>query len=240
MVYQGSKAKYSKYIIPILKKEIEIYKPKCFIDAMVGGANILQHIDNKIIKYGYDLNPYLISLYNYAISENPTFPDSISREDWDKAKNHPEQCDSWFVGLVAFFASYSARGFSGGYALNGTRDFYHERLTNFKKQIPMLKDCIFQTLDFFELNAEHSIIYLDPPYKGTKGYDYSKDFNHTHFWDKVRNLSINNKVFVSEKEAPQDFVSIWSLDTKVNCFNSKSVKSTENLFILEESYNARS
>lgn len=237
MVYQGSKTKYSKYIIPILQKAIDEYHPIAFIDGMVGGANIIQNIKNTT-KYGYDINPYLIALYQYIQNDNYSWPETITREDWDKAKTHPEQCEPWFVALVAFFTSYSARGFCGGFAMNNSkRDYYHERLRNFEQQIPLLKDCVFETKNIFDLKVEHCVIYLDPPYKSTKKYDFSKDFNHEEFWDKVRELSKVNKVFVSEQQAPADFESVWSLNTTRNLFGSKSIKVTENLFIKKEENN---
>lgn len=230
MVFQGSKTKYAKYIVPILQKELN-NQYIIFIDAMVGGANIIQYIKNDK-RIGVDINPYLIALYQYAQNDNRTWPDIITKEDWNKAKNFPEQCEPWFVGLVAYFASYSARGFSGGYCLNGQRDYYHERLRNFEKQIPFIKDVTFIKYDTtIPADFYNCVVYFDPPYKNTKKYDYCKDFNYDKFWNNVRYLSKQNKVFVSEQEAPNDFTSILSLDVKRNSFGSKPVYATENLFI---------
>ena len=231
MVFQGAKTKYKKYIVPILQQELDKHQHPIFIDGMVGGANIIQDIKCKE-RIGMDVNPYLIDLYNYILQPQHPFPDKITRQDWDKAKNHPQKCEPWFVALVAYFTSYSARGFGGGYALNGTRDYYHERLRNFEKQIPLLKGCRFITKSIFDLEVKNCIIYLDPPYKGTKGYDFSKNFNHVKFWNKVRKLSERNKVFVSEQQAPDDFKTIWTLNTARNTFGSSSTKATENLFII--------
>lgn len=237
MVYQGSKAKYAKYIIPILQKEIDKTSCSTFIDAMVGGGHIIENIKCKI-KIGMDINPYLIELYRYGQQEHHPWPDKITREDWEKAKNYPEQCEPWFVALVAYFTSYSARGFGGGYAMNGTRDYYHERLRNFEKQLPLIQDVNFKYYDFINEDSiimHDCVIYLDPPYQGTKAYDYSKNFNYEKFWNKVRDLSKTNKVFVSEQNAPSDFVSVWSLDTTRNTFGSKSTKAVEKLFKIMES-----
>jgi DNA adenine methylase len=233
MVYQGSKTKYAKDIIPILQKYINDNNITTFVDGMCGGCNIIDKIncENKI---ALDLNPYLIDLYNEAVYHDLKFPETITREDWDSCKNRPQDNPRWKVALVAFFASYSARGFAGGYALNGDRDFYKERLNNFKNQIPNLNDIHFECKDIFDLNITNALIYLDPPYKNTKKYDISKNFNYENFWNKVRELSQKNIVIVSEQEAPNDFDVIWSKDVKRNCFGAESTKACEKMFKLKE------
>lgn len=232
MVYQGSKTKYAKEIIPILQKYIDDNNIICFIDGMCGGCNIIDKIHCDI-KIAQDINPYLMDLYEQAVHKDLEFPVTITREDWDSCKNHPEENPLWKVALVAFFTSYSARGFSGGFAMNGSRDFYSERLNNFKKQIPNLKDVIFRQGDVYNLGGiQNSLIYLDPPYKNTKKYDVSKNFDYEKFWNKVRELSKDNIVIVSEQEAPDDFEIIWEKNVKRNCFGAESTKATEKLFKL--------
>lgn len=58
-----------------------------------------------------------------------------------------------------------------------------------------------------------SIVYCDPPYKWTAEYSESW-FNHKEFREYIRILSKTNKVFVSEYDAPEDFVSIYSFSQK--------------------------
>ena len=74
--------------------------------------------------------------------------------------------------------------------------------------------------------------YCDPPYKDTKKYSTSKNFNSNEFWDNVRELSKNNIVLVSENQAPNDFKCIWEQEIKRNIKYDKSKKSVERLFIL--------
>jgi site-specific DNA-adenine methylase len=231
MVYQGSKTKYAKYIIPILQRIIEENNINTFIDGMCGGCNIVDKIvcTNKI---ALDINPYLIELYKYIQKDNYTFPEVITREMWDSCKNTPEKNKPWLVALVAYFGSYSARGFNGGFALNGERNYYNERLKNFKKQIPLLQDIKFYCSDINKVDYKDCLIYLDPPYQRTKGYDYNKNFNYETFWNTVRRLSKNNIVIVSEQNAPSDFKNIWNLNINRNCFGSKLKEASENLFVL--------
>lgn len=80
---------------------------------------------------------------------------------------------------------------------------------------------------------DNSIIYCDPPYENTTGYRSLKKFNHEEFWEYMRQISKNNKVFISEQNAPDDFISIWSKEIKrhidVNLDNRFKV--TEKLFV---------
>lgn len=233
MVFQGSKTKYCKEIIPILQKYYDSGKYKGFIDAMCGGCNVIDKIksDNKI---AYDIDAGLIDLYHRIQQPEYDFPETITRDMWNSCKNTPNDNPPWLVALVAYFTSYSARGFNGGFAMNGKRDFYTERLNNFKKQIPLLQDIHFETKDLYDLDCEGYMIYIDPPYKDTKPYDSSEHFDHYKFWEKVRELSKNNLVIVSEQNAPDDFNKIWSRSTSRNCFGSELYEATENLFIWNE------
>lgn len=238
MVYQGSKARYAKSIVPILQETINVTRTDTFIDACCGGCNIIQDIECKN-KIAIDINGDLIELYKYSVGAykngdmDAAFPVKLTRADWNKAKQG--LCEPWFRALVCFFASYSARGFSGGYCLNVKRDFYNERLKNFKAQLPKLNDVEFVCGDVNNIDCSNAVIYVDPPYRNTKRYDANKNFNYDEFWESIRRLSKNNKVFVSEQIAPNDFCSVWCEDVKRNCFGSMPKTARESLWTLDRS-----
>lgn len=56
----------------------------------------------------------------------------MNKETWDRLKNNPEE-NLWLAGCYAFFCSYAAKGFNGGFAAkpNAPRSYYKERLNNF-------------------------------------------------------------------------------------------------------------
>ena len=58
------------------------------------------------------------------------------------------------------------------------------------------------------------MIYCDPPYKGTKTYNTSKNFDHEQFYEWCREQAKKNVVFVSEYEAPEDFECVWQQEVK--------------------------
>lgn len=72
------------------------------------------------------------------------------------------------------------------------------------------------------------VVYCDPPYKNTCGYGIH--FDTDAFWEWVRTR--NYPVYVSEYQAPEDFVSIWSKE-KRSLFSSEglSAPKIEHLFV---------
>lgn len=228
MVYQGSKRRYVKYILPILQKAIDKHNITTFVDGCCGGCNIIDKIKCEH-RIAIDTNIYLIALFKEGQqSRLSKLPDFISKENWDYLKAHPNEIP-WLTGAAAFFCSYMARGFAGGY--NNDQKQYQQRVKNFLTQIPDLDGVEFICQNINDLDIENAVIYIDPPYKATKKYNLQKDFD----WDTARRLSEKNYVFVSEQKAPEDFVSIWHQDVTRNCFNShRPVNTTENLFIYKD------
>lgn len=66
--------------------------------------------------------------------------------------------------------------------------------------------------DYYNVvTPENSVIYCDPPYEGTA--EYKEDsFNHSKFWDWVREKSKTHKVYISEYKAPDDFESVLEFE----------------------------
>lgn len=74
------------------------------------------------------------------------------------------------------------------------------------------------------------IIYCDPPYKGVKKYSYSID--HDYFWNWCRKqVELGHKVFVSEYQAPEDFVCVWEQVLTNSMHQTNTKKPIERLFI---------
>ena len=69
MVYQGSKNRLSKYIVPILQQYIDDNKIDSYYEPFVGGANIIDKIRCKS-KVGSDYNEDLIALLKYVQKDN--------------------------------------------------------------------------------------------------------------------------------------------------------------------------
>ena len=238
MRYVGSKNRLSKELAPIIQSYIND-NCKGYIEPFVGGANMIDKIkcDNKI---GYDINNYLIALLNHAKITTDDFPDEITREHYYSVKNNKDNYDEWYVGLIGFCGSFSAK-FWGGYATHGNnpkyrKTPYNEAKNNIIKQSVNLKDIKFECKDYKDLdNLSGYVIYCDPPYKGVLGY--KSKFNHEEFYEWLRKISLENIVLISEYEMPDDFECIWEKDILCQVSRQNKLKSnndnkrTEKLFM---------
>ena len=224
MVYQGSKARLRKYILPIIQECIDKNNIETYIEPFVGGANLIDHVICKN-RIGSDLNEELIELLCY-MRDNPDmsiFPEECSFEHYaDVRKARKERSGKYSVPYTAgigYFASYGGRYFDGGYGRDpkGVRSIYKEHLNYAKKQAPLLKNISFKALPFeYYTNSAYKncVFYLDPPYRNTKGYaknsiDYEKFYNYCRF------LANDNYVFISEFYMPDDFECIWEKERKL-------------------------
>ena len=72
------------------------------------------------------------------------------------------------------------------------------------------------------------VVYCDPPYKNTKGYVIKFDSDAFWEWARTRNYPL----YVSEYQAPADFVSIWSREKRsLLCSTGPTAPRIENLFL---------
>jgi DNA adenine methylase len=78
------------------------------------------------------------------------------------------------------------------------------------------------------------LIYCDIPYKDTKQYATSKDFDYDKFFDWCRGMSKEgHSIFVSEYQAPPDFKCVWEKELTNSMNQTKTYKPIEKLFTLE-------
>lgn len=222
MVYQGSKNRIAKELIPIIQKHIDENGSDTYIELFVGGANVIDKVSCKN-RIGYDINKSVITLLKYAQND----PDlSIAPEDCPfehyadvRANQTTGKYPQEYVALIGYSASYGGRYYDGGYGRDpkGVRNIYKERITNFKTQTPYLKDIEFNVMDYKDLDISkynNCVFYLDPPYRNTKNYSRQL-INYEEFYDFCRELSKNNIVLISEYNMPDDFECIWEKSKKV-------------------------
>ena len=170
-------------------------------------------------------------------------PSFVTKEHYSLVRDcynlNSSNFDEWYVGAIGFLASYNGRFFDGGYAgvvktkANTVRDYYNEAKRNLESQMEHLKDIQWKCVDYREIKpVQNFMIYCDIPYKDTKQYNTSKNFNHDEFWNWARIMSKDNIVIISECQAPDDFENIWEQEVLRTVDNSKRVSSVEKLFKL--------
>lgn len=241
MKYMGSKSKIAKYIVPILQSFILLHRIENYVEPFCGGCNIIDKINCKN-KIAGDKQHYLIELYK-NLDKLHKLPEFVTKEHYSEVRNCYNSKDNtfphWYVGAVGFLASYNGRFFDGGYAglvttkEGNIRNYYNEAKKNLLAQD--LTGIKFVESDYRDLEIpENSLIYCDPPYKGTKQYGINKKFNYDEFWEWVRQKSKTNIVVVSEQSTPEDFYTIWNMPIKRTIDNKKRIIAIEKLVTLNE------
>lgn len=237
MKYMGSKNRIVSDIVPIMlnyRKENQL-----FVDMFCGGCHVIQTIKGR--KIANDKNKYLIAMWQ-GLQKNRDRPTIISKELYSRARTEYNngtniEFDDFMIGWIGWMASYNGRFFDGGYSGHDVgethRDYISEQIRNTESQINDLEDVIFFSRDYRDFELEDpSLIYCDIPYIGTKQYSTSKDFKHDAFFQWCRDMSKNgHTVFVSEYEAPNDFICLWQKEITNSMNQTKTYRPTEKLFI---------
>lgn len=237
MKYMGSKSRHAKHILPIILKDRE--PDQWYVEPFVGGANVIDKVDGNRI--GADINPYVIAMLD-ALSKGWEPPQEIDKNTYDKHRKMYYQSDireAHLTGYIGVNGSYNGRFYDGGYAGvtpikgGGVRNYPLEAYKNVMKQSPTLAGVKFICCSYLDIEIpKNSIIYCDPPYQNSKEYRAGTVI-YEEFWQWCRDkVTDGHQVFVSEYDAPSDFVCVWSKG--VNSSLTKDTgekKATEKLFI---------
>ena len=229
MKYMGSKARHAKEILAVIAPYRN--ENQAWVEPFVGGANMIDRVEAPL-RIGGDFNEYVIALF-HALQLGWVPPDKLTEAEYAHYREYKECYDKALIGYVGFPCSYGAKWF-GGYCRSRkeSRDYIGEAFRNVTKQAPHIQDVIFVNASYDELPfPDASLIYCDPPYEGTT--KYRDAFDHDKFWQWCRDKSDGgHTVFVSEYNAPADFVPIW--EKRVNSSLTKDTggkQSTEKLFV---------
>lgn len=217
MKYLGSKRRIVKEILPLILKDRA--PGQWFVEPFCGGCNLTEHVDGNVL--AADAHPELISLFT-ALQNGWEPPTYVSETEYEAAKQGAFDTVPWAKAFILFCCSFGG-GYSRGYARyvrkNGKADNFADiGSRHLLKQIQKLKHVNFRHSDFSRLEVPAaSIIYCDPPYKGTTGYSTAA-FDHDEFWRWcLVKASEGHTVYVSEATAPENpkIVKVWEKGIKV-------------------------
>uniref|UniRef100_A0A6M3JZI5 site-specific DNA-methyltransferase (adenine-specific) n=1 Tax=viral metagenome TaxID=1070528 RepID=A0A6M3JZI5_9ZZZZ len=232
MQYLGGKAREAKEfarIIEGLREPNQVY-----IEPFVGGAWVLEQVSGT--RYAYDINPYLIALYQ-AIQDGWQPPDEVTVSEYNEIRAG-KPCPDYYRAFLGFGVSFGGKWF-GGYAKNKRGDNYAARAKRgLLRLYSKLGDVHFAVADYRTLNPSGAIVYCDPPYKGCTKYDACADFDSLEFWETAKQWSKTNTVVVSEYTAPTNWICIWERPKKVSVRATQTARGTqdnriERLFLYE-------
>ena len=239
MMYQGGKSRIAKYLAETMMNICSLSERgsnRTFVSLFCGSCSVESKITGFTKMILNDKHEYLISLLN-GVKNGYELPENISLEDYKYIKDHKDE-DKVLAGFVGFGCSFGGK-FFGGYAKSKTGTNYAlQSKKSLLKDMNTLMNAEFICKDYHNVNLPNDcLVYADPPYNNTTGYGKEK-FNSEEFWNYMRKISINHIVFVSEQNAPDDFIAIWSksFTRTLDVNKSNQFKVIENLFMHKNVY----
>lgn len=246
MKYVGGKARLARELLGVILKYRLEGQP--WYEPFVGGANMIDKVEGE--RYGSDVNLCLISCLD-ALSKGWIPPESIDRDFYNECRDKYNtksytSDEEKVIGYVGINGSYGGRYYDGGFAgisitkSGKERNYPKEAYNNVVKQAPNIEGVTFRHGSYEEVDVPpQSLIYCDPPYKGTKEYVEARKCGYSteEFWEWCRSMAtLGHTVFVSEYSAPVDFECVWSKSVtsslRANAVVSGSKKSVERLFVI--------
>lgn len=233
MPFLGSKNAIAKKIIDFLPAG------SCFVD-LFGGGGAITHcaaLSGKYEKIIYnEKNRGVCFLFFETCHYHPHFLPFCSREDFFNTNDIKKRIVfSYAHNYWSYFCSkekekeqrllYEKESKESPPFVCQKRFFYVFNDLNGK-------NITFSNESFEDVRLpENSVVYCDPPYKNTTKYYFNKEpFDHEFFWNWAR--ACPHLVFVSEYEAPPDFIPVAIFKRTVPMPQSKQT-TKENLFIHE-------
>lgn len=229
MKYMGSKNRIAKYILPIILKDRK--EGQWYVEPFCGGCNLIDKVTGNRI--ANDANHFLIAMFK-ALQDGWIPPKEVTEARYKEVKDTYVSNENHIRGYIGFNLSFGGK-FWGGYRRDGEgkRDYGLEAYNNIMKQVPNIIGINFYSSDYSELSIpSNSIIYCDPPYKGTTKYESA--ILHDRFYDWCRTKKAEgHTIFISEYEMPEDFVCVWQKEQVSSLTqDTGSKRAVEKLFTL--------
>lgn len=240
MKYMGSKNNHYKEMLPIILQYRKQGQP--YVEPFCGGCNMIYKVPSTWPRYANDNHFYLIELLKH-VQNDGELPDYISESEYKDIQSNQSNSPAWLVGFVGFGCSFGAKWFDG-FARNvkkgspnedlnmTTRNYCAESKRNLLKQAPYLKGITFTCGDYRDMPIPaNSVIYIDPPYKGTTGYAEKFDHNGLYLWLQTMRAA-GHTIFVSEYSMPPEFKLIGGKSVVASFDHSSRKTETERLYTL--------
>ena len=236
--YVGGKHRIGQEIADIISSINVNHLP--WFEPFCGMMGVTRHIKGE--KTVTDLNSDIVKMWEEVFSGNLIYPEHVSKEEFYSIQKQtsPNGLKGFILASCCFSGYY---GISYGLDYKGGR----QKFLNAKKGIEKVKSMIdIKSLTFLPSNSYDLLspkgmcIYCDPPYLDTCQNTYIEKFDTEKFWNVMREWSKDNLVFISELQAPKDFVCIWEKQISTSLGKStlkkcqRKTRRIEKLFMHED------
>ena len=199
MRYLGGKARQAKKIKSAILDKTDARE--IYIEPFLGGGSVASLLVPEFsISYLSDLSEDLVLFWN-AVQSGWCPPAELTKEDYITLKDgEPSALRAW----AGFAGSYCGKWFGGYGPTAGERDYLEESLKSTLKKANGLEGAVITSKSYLDVvPTGGNVIYCDPPYADTTGYDATGSFDSDLFWETVYGWSEENHVFISEYTAPE-------------------------------------
>lgn len=229
MRYLGGKSRTAKqiagYIHNVIQPEQAYYEPFC-------GACWVTCEIHAPRRYASDANAGMIALWQ-ALQDGWIPPDAVSEDEYAAAKAGDYADRPHLEAFILVGCSFGGK-WGAGYAGRFERNYALNAINSLLAKMGVLYDVQFTAHDYRDLQPEpYSLIYCDPPYEGTAGYDAVGAFDSTAFWRWAQQMTSNgHTVVVSEYAAPAGWSCVVEMPTTTDMRTADNGREnrTERLF----------
>lgn len=215
MRYLGGKTRIASKIAEAISSDVKYFSH--YTEPFCGTCSVGKSLLKKRGPFNSvfcDKSVELISMYCFVASGG-ILPTSISREEYAEARADDR---AWFRGFVGFGCSFAGK-FFGGYAAGEGRNYAAESARAIELDVSSLTrdGAVFLCDQYQNIRyQDYSVVYMDPPYRGTTEYAGAGRFDSDAFWEFTRDLSKRCIVFVSEYDAPSDATCVLEIKRSTN------------------------
>lgn len=211
MQYQGGKHRLSKYLLPQI--QAYLHSESIYYEPFVGSAAIASKIECKE-KHLSDICEPLINMFK-ALQNGWIPPDSLTEEEYKSIKSKMDFKDP-LTAFAGFGCSFGGKWFGGYARKNDNPTEYQQDYAGLARSSlikSISQDMKFEHKSYDQITGvEGAVFYCDPPYQGTLGYQFGKNFSHDQFWRWANQTAEANTVLVSEFYCPDSsWECIWEL-----------------------------
>lgn len=199
---------------------------RCYWEPFCGAGGVLQHMGGHFkVRLASDAHEDLVHFLEQLSDGRFVAPDTVDKIMFEalKARRNEDDVTEEMRALRAYVGT--AYGFGGAYfttfkkgkSKGVSSEDYDRRSRACMERAHKLTGTLFFRGDYRlvykyvrVIKATGLVIYCDPPYKGVAKCGRRRKFDHDKFWDWVRLMvQYGHHVYVSERQAPDDFVSIF-------------------------------
>lgn len=208
MYYLGGKSRIARPLAAFLGAQ---RRPgQLYLEPFVGAGWVFVRMADP--KIGSDIHPDLMMLWQ-MLQEGWEPPDTVTEEMYRWARED-SSCPPHLRAFIGFGCSWGGKWFGGPARCAERRNYARAARDSLLRKQKAVPHAVFVCLDYREWQPHGMMIYCDPPYEGTTGYDGVGRFDWELFWQTMREWSVDNDVFVSSYQAPADFLTVWEAPTR--------------------------